>query len=179
MARHEHSARAESGQGCGMKILLGAMGALVHDNKILLLKRIKPPYAGLWSLPGGKLDFGEHIEECAVREFKEETGIDVDSIGIRGILSEFLYHEGEKDGHFLMFICNLKAKGSVNFKRSEDGELAWFDIDSIEKRKDEIVGSDIEMIKQMVLGKGDDLKIHKSIMKKKDDRYILESFGAD
>src|SRR3989344_3004896 len=157
-----------------MKILLGAMGALVHDNKILLLKRAKPPFVGLWSLPGGKLDFGEQIEECAAREFREETGIDAEFRGIRGIVSEFLYHEGKIDGHFLMFICNVKAKGSVEFKRSGEGELKWFDINKIEEHKDEIVGSDIKMIRQMVLGKGENLKIHKSIMRKDKERYILE-----
>ncbi len=47
------------------------------QDKILLIKRDTVPFKGYWALPGGRLDPGETIEQCCVREVKEETGLDV------------------------------------------------------------------------------------------------------
>jgi ADP-ribose pyrophosphatase YjhB (NUDIX family) len=46
-----------------------------HGSKIILIKRKNPPYG--WALPGGFVDYGESMETAAVREAKEETGLDV------------------------------------------------------------------------------------------------------
>lgn len=55
--------------------------ALIRDNKLLLLRRgaTAPWMPGRYCLPGGKLDKGETLIECAVRELYEETGIVTDS----------------------------------------------------------------------------------------------------
>ena len=50
---------------------------LTRDNEqqIVLIKRKNPPYG--WAIPGGFVDYGESLEQAAVREAKEETGLDV------------------------------------------------------------------------------------------------------
>ena len=55
------------------KPLAIAVGVVTHKNKVLLLKRNKEPYAGVWSFPGGKIEFGENVGETAIREIQEET----------------------------------------------------------------------------------------------------------
>ena len=54
-------------------------GIVVLDNKILLLKRVKPSTdgLGLWELPGGGLEYGETPNQALIRELKEETGLDI------------------------------------------------------------------------------------------------------
>jgi len=60
-----------------------AVGAIVvddsspDDRRIVLVRRAKPPMAGRWSLPGGKLEFGETIESALMREIFEESGLQV------------------------------------------------------------------------------------------------------
>ncbi len=55
-----------------------AAGAIiVEDDRILLVKRAHPPRVDWWCLPAGFMEWGEHPRETAVREVKEETGLDV------------------------------------------------------------------------------------------------------
>jgi ADP-ribose pyrophosphatase YjhB (NUDIX family) len=55
-----------------------AVGALVIQNeRVLLVKRAKPPSAGIWALPGGRVHWGESLAQAAEREVIEETGIRV------------------------------------------------------------------------------------------------------
>ena len=50
---------------------------LVREGKILLIKRAFAPYQNLWTFPGGRLEDGETIEQCAIRELQEELAITV------------------------------------------------------------------------------------------------------
>ena len=49
--------------------------ACFKGEDVLLIRRGTPPLAGDWSLPGGRIEFGERTEAAALRELKEETGI--------------------------------------------------------------------------------------------------------
>ena len=51
--------------------------AIVRDGKVLLIKRAYAPYQHLWTLPGGRIEPGESIEQCAIREVTEEVGLTI------------------------------------------------------------------------------------------------------
>lgn len=53
----------------------GASVAIVRAGKVLLIKRAYAPYQHLWTLPGGRIEPGETIEQCAIREIAEEVGL--------------------------------------------------------------------------------------------------------
>lgn len=54
------------------------VGALVwRDRQVLLVQRATPPHQGLWTLPGGKLEWGETLAQAAEREVREETAVQV------------------------------------------------------------------------------------------------------
>jgi ADP-ribose pyrophosphatase len=55
-----------------------AVGAIViKDDRVLLVKRNKPPGEGLWAIPGGRVEPGETLQQAAEREIMEETGITI------------------------------------------------------------------------------------------------------
>ena len=62
-----------------VKFHITVKGIVVLDNKILLLKRVKPStdVLGFWELPGGGLEYGETPNQALIRELKEETGLDI------------------------------------------------------------------------------------------------------
>ncbi|MDR3475302.1 MAG: NUDIX domain-containing protein [Devosia sp.] len=51
--------------------------ALLDRGKVLLIQRAFEPYAGLWTLPGGRREPGETIENTAIREIREELGLEI------------------------------------------------------------------------------------------------------
>ena len=61
---------------------------VAKDEKILLIKRKHEPFKGKYALPGGFVEYGETVEQAAVRECKEETGIDVELEGLLGVYSD-------------------------------------------------------------------------------------------
>jgi 8-oxo-dGTP diphosphatase len=54
---------------------LGVGGIVVHDGRVLLVRRAKEPLRGRWVVPGGTVELGETLEEAVTREVREETGI--------------------------------------------------------------------------------------------------------
>lgn len=57
-------------------------------DRLLLIQRAFPPFKGRFALPGGFVDVGETVEAAALRELKEETGIEGKVIGLIGVYSD-------------------------------------------------------------------------------------------
>ena len=56
---------------------VGVGAIVIHDGRVLLVRRGIEPSLGLWAVPGGKLKLGESLRECAAREILEETGVTI------------------------------------------------------------------------------------------------------
>lgn len=65
---------------------VGVSTAVFRDGKVLLAQRAAGALQGLWSLPGGRLEFGERLSECALRELDEEVGVKADIVDFAGIV---------------------------------------------------------------------------------------------
>ncbi len=93
---------------------------ITYDGKVLLLKK----KGRWWDLPGGKLDEGEMLNETALREVKEETGLKV-SVG--EILSCKLQNrEDTHDRVFIFYHCQLKKKPNKIRLSNEHVEWGFF-----------------------------------------------------
>jgi ADP-ribose pyrophosphatase YjhB (NUDIX family) len=57
---------------------VGVGAVIVHDSKVVLIRRRYEPLAGQWSLPGGVVEVGETLESSVAREMEEETGLQVE-----------------------------------------------------------------------------------------------------
>lgn len=54
----------------------------LRDGEVLLIRRGRPPKQGEWSLPGGRIEPGERAMEAALRELREETGVEAEITGL-------------------------------------------------------------------------------------------------
>lgn len=68
-----------------------------RGEEVLLIKRGRPPYEGMWSIPGGSVEFGETLLEAGLREVSEETGVTAEIAGLIGVFEAI----GE-DSHYVM-----------------------------------------------------------------------------
>jgi len=75
---------------------IGVDTVVVKDGRVLMLKRSTNPDAGMYALPGGYLDRGESAEQAALREVKEETGIEARITKPLTPVTYWYQFEGEK-----------------------------------------------------------------------------------
>ncbi len=68
--------------------LLTVDTVITQNNSVVLIMRKNPPFKGSWALPGGFVEYGETVEMAAIRETKEETGLDIELDGIVGVYSD-------------------------------------------------------------------------------------------
>ena len=83
----------------------GASAAIFRDDAVLLIERAKGALKGRWSLPGGHIEPGETAKAAAVREVREETGVEADICGLVDIHDVIL--RGPDDGlvaHYLITV---------------------------------------------------------------------------
>jgi ADP-ribose pyrophosphatase YjhB (NUDIX family) len=111
-----------------------AVGILVwKEDKLLIIKRAKPPRMGQWGLIGGGLEIGETHYEAAIREVKEETGVDVEPFGIVTAIDS-IARDGENKVEFHYSIIEVNARWTGGEPQALDSveEVAWATIPEIE-----------------------------------------------
>jgi 8-oxo-dGTP diphosphatase len=84
---------------------------VIKDNRILFGKRKNSLGDGNWSLPGGKLEMNEQIEECAKREVLEETGINIKNIRLITFTNDIF--KEEKEHYVTIFVIADYDSGEV------------------------------------------------------------------
>ncbi|MBS7659812.1 MAG: NUDIX hydrolase [Candidatus Bathyarchaeia archaeon] len=68
--------------------LLAVDVVAIIDDGVVLIRRANPPYEGFYALPGGFVEYGERVEDAALREMLEETGLEVRLKALIGVYSD-------------------------------------------------------------------------------------------
>ncbi len=110
------------GVGCGVVLRRG--------DRILLIRRRRPPEAGAWGLVGGKVDFLEHAIDAARRECLEESGIRAGALSLLGV-SEQLMDDEAQHWVSLIFLAEGFEGEPVLAEPEKHSELGWFAPDAL------------------------------------------------
>ena len=104
------------------------VGAVITDDagRILLVRRGHPPGAGLWSVPGGRVEAGESDAEAVVREIREETGLEVRA----GTLLGAVVREGPGVTYDI-YDYTAEVTGGDLVAGDDAAAAAWYPLDAL------------------------------------------------
>ena len=112
--------------------LAAAIALVIRKDAILLVRRANPPDAGKWGFPGGKIEHGETMEEAAIRELEEETGVTARSLGILDVQDSFARNErGEIQFHYILIAVLCEWLDGEPVAGDDALEALWFPISTL------------------------------------------------
>ena len=107
---------------------LAVSAAIMRAGQVLLVRRARPPAAGLFSLPGGVVELGETLEEAVVREVREETGLTIEPVGLAGF-RETIVRDGDAriERHFVILPFAARWRAGEVELNEELSEARWLE----------------------------------------------------
>ncbi|MEK6455502.1 NUDIX hydrolase [Caldifermentibacillus hisashii] len=99
----------------------------MKNGEILLLQK---PRRGWWAIPGGKVEPKETVKAAAIREYGEETGIQIHDPIIKGIYT-FLIEDDDKFSEWMMFTFFTNQGDGIQKKVTREGKLQWHPVDQL------------------------------------------------
>lgn len=103
---------------------LAVSAVIFRDGKLLLVRRAKSPGHGLWSLPGGRVEFAESLHTALAREVDEEAGLEIDIVALAG-WREVLPASGGSGGHYLIMSFAARWKANDVRLNDEHDDFRW------------------------------------------------------
>jgi len=99
-------------------------GVAILDDRVVLIRRDKPPLEGRWSVPGGRVELGETLEQALVREMEEETGLQVEPEGLLAVFDRVARERGRVQYHYVIVDYLCRVTGGSPRAGSDARELA-------------------------------------------------------
>jgi 8-oxo-dGTP diphosphatase len=115
--------------------IVGVLGVVRRDGRVLLVQRARAPSIGKWGFPGGVQELGETIFEAVARELREETGLVVEPIETL-IALDVLERDGEgrvRTHYALIAVLADWLSGEVIIDH-EAHDFGWFTVDEVEAK---------------------------------------------
>jgi 8-oxo-dGTP diphosphatase len=115
---------------------VGVGAVVLHEGRVLLIRRGKEPLKGRWVVPGGTVELGETLESALVREVEEETGITVRPREVLLVFDRIFREDGEVRYHYVIidYLCDYvggeprAASDAEAVALVAPGELADYDL---------------------------------------------------
>lgn len=112
--------------------IIGVGVVVWRGDRVLLVKRGKPPRLGQWSIPGGAQHLGETLLEAAAREVMEETGLAISEISF---LTSVDLIEREADGrvrfHYTLLDFTAEAPAGEAVPSDDAAAVGWFELEEL------------------------------------------------
>jgi 8-oxo-dGTP diphosphatase len=102
---------------------LAVSGAIFRNDKVLLVRRARSPGKGFYSLPGGRVEFGESLHIALHREVDEETGLRIEILGLAGWREVLPGPSG--GGHYMIMSFAARWVANEPVLNEEHDDFKW------------------------------------------------------
>jgi 8-oxo-dGTP diphosphatase len=106
-------------------------GIVVRHGKILLIKRGREPFKGMYALPGGFVEYGESVEDAVARELLEETGLKTRIVRMLGIYSK---PGRDPRGHVASVVFVLETEKGSAIAGDDASAIEWFPLSNLPEK---------------------------------------------
>lgn len=103
---------------------LAVSAAIFRDGKVLLVRRARSPGKGFYSLPGGRVEYGESLHTALLREVDEETGLRIEILGLAG-WREVLPGDSATGGHYVIMSFAARWAAREPLLNEEHDDYKW------------------------------------------------------
>ena len=111
---------------------VGVGAVVLHDNRVLLVKRGRPPGVGKWSLPGGLVNLGETTREAVVREVAEECGLAISVADVAGVVERVVRDDVGGIRYHYVLVDYLAFPDSTRVAPGSDAaDVQWVEIERV------------------------------------------------
>lgn len=121
--------------GADEKRPIAAVGVVcLRGDDVLLVRRGKPPLEGRWSIPGGRIEWGERAADAALRELREETGCSAEIVGLIDVVDAVMTRSGAESeapqpapwGHYVLIDYAARWTGGEPIAGDDAAEARFF-----------------------------------------------------
>lgn len=112
--------------------LVGVGAVIVHEGKVVIVQRGTEPLKGQWSIPGGALEVGETLRECAAREALEETGLQVEAGAVLEVFDAiYRQPDGRIQYHYVLIDFACRLLGGELRAGADAAQARWVTLDQL------------------------------------------------
>jgi len=150
-----------------------ALAGVLSPEGLLLIRREKPPYQGLWGLPGGKIEPAETPRAAIQREVFEECGIRLAEVRELGRLVEDL-DDGERAFRFDLHLFRADLPEPVAPTAGSEGHADFHPLTRLDERPAAYIPTDLLIIRHMILPA--EPRDHRTRVVREGDAYVVREF---
>lgn len=128
---------------------VGVGAVILHEGRVLLVKRGGQPSAGKWSLPGGLVNLGETTVEAVRREVAEECALTIRVVGVAGVVDRVVRDaDGRVRYHYVLVDYLAYPESGVAAAGSDAADVRWVEVERVEEL--DITEGLVEMIRRAI-----------------------------
>lgn len=148
---HHGKTKAQKGSLPAMTVtpVAAAIGVVLRDDQVLLVRRANQPDAGKWGFPGGKIEPGEPVQAAAAREVAEETGLVVRPLHVFTAVDAFHRNaSGQLVTHYVLIAVLCEWISGLPQAAGDALEAEWFPIETLDS-VDIVMSVDVARVASM------------------------------